>query len=147
VNAAYNRGQEIFQLVLKVPSPENFHLWRKRAKDLWYQITLLRRLWPEQMEAMGHELETLGEYLGDNHDLDLLRLDVEDRCAGVNSHEVETLKALIDERRRELRTAALALGSRFYAEKPSAFCDRIAGYWRVWRHEKKPGIEAGEPAA
>jgi CHAD domain-containing protein len=147
VNAAYTRGQEIFQLVLKVPSPENFHLWRKRAKDLWYQITLLRRLWPEQMEAMAHELETLGEYLGDDHDLDMLRLDVEDKSANANSREVETLKALIDERQRELRTAALALGSRFYAEKPAAFCNRIAGYWRVWRHEKKPGIEAAETAA
>jgi CHAD domain-containing protein len=147
VNAAYTRGQEVFYLVLKDPSPENFHLWRKRAKDLWYQVTLLRRLWPEQMEAMAHELETLGEYLGDDHDLDMLRLDVEDKCADANSREVETLKALIDERQRELRTAALALGSRFYAERPSAFCDRIAGYWRVWRREKKPGIEAAETTA
>jgi CHAD domain-containing protein len=146
VNAAYTRGQEVFQLVLEDPSPANFHLWRKRAKDLWYQLTLLRRLWPEQMEPMAHELETLGEYLGDDHDLDMLRLNVEDKCADANSREGETLKALIDERQRELRTAALALGSRFYAEKSSAFCDRIAGYWRVWRREKKPGTGAVKTA-
>jgi len=53
---------------------------------------------------------------------------------------------LIDERQRELRAGALALGSRFYTEKPSAFCDRLAGYWRIWRGEKKPGIEGAETA-
>ena len=148
VNAAYTRGQEVYHLVLKDPSPENFHLWRKRAKDLWYHVTLLRRLWPEQMEAMAHGLETLGEYLGDDHDLEMLQLEVEAKCSDDgNTREVETLKALIDERQRELRAAALALGSRFYAEKPSAFRARLAGYWRLWRHEKKPGIEAAETAA
>jgi CHAD domain-containing protein len=145
VEAAYLRGQDAFQSVSRDSSPENFHHWRKRAKDLWYQITMLRRLWPEQMEAIAHELETLSERLGDDHDLDVLRQSVEEEFGDeANPREVATLNALIEQRQRELRTAALALGARFYAEKPSAFCGRLANYWQVWRRERTPGIEAAE---
>jgi CHAD domain-containing protein len=148
VKRAYGDGQQAYRTALKDPVPENFHQWRKGAKDLWYQVTLLQPLWPEQMEATAHELEQLGECLGDDHDLALLQQAVEEKYAGDgNTRELATLKGLIDERQRELRASALALGSRFYAEKPSAFCNRLAGYWRIWRREKRLGIEAGEPAS
>jgi CHAD domain-containing protein len=145
VRKAYREGQRAYQTVLKDPLPENFHEWRKSAKDLWYQVTLLQPLWPEQMDAMARELEALSEHLGDDHDLAVLRQALEEKCFGDgHPRELEILKGLIDERQRELRAAALALGSRFYAEKPSAFCDRLAGYWQIWRGEKRPGIEATE---
>ena len=145
VKAAYSNGQSAYQTVLKDPSPENFHEWRKAAKDLWYQVTLLRPLWPEQMDATARELETLGEDLGDDHDLAMLRQVVEEKCLdGANPRESEILNGLIEERQRELRSAALALGARFYAEKPSAFCNRLARYWRIWQGEKKPGLQSAE---
>jgi CHAD domain-containing protein len=134
--------------VLKDPAPENFHEWRKGAKDLWYQVTLLRPLWPEQMDATARELEALGEHLGDDHDLAMLRQAVEEKCVGDgHRRELEILNGLIDERQHELRAGALALGARFYTEKPRAFCDRLAGYWRIWRREKKRVMEAAETAS
>ncbi|PWU11759.1 MAG: hypothetical protein C5B50_22775 [Verrucomicrobia bacterium] len=144
VKRAYAEGQHAFRVAQRDAAPENFHQWRKRAKDLWYQVTLLRRLWPEQMEALAHELEELGECLGDDHDLAVMQQALGDKqpTSDASARELETLKGLIDERQHELRVAALALGSRFYAEKPSAFCNRLAAYWRIWRREKKPGIEA-----
>ena len=33
------------------PSDENLHEFRKRSKDLWYQLQLVRRGWPELMET------------------------------------------------------------------------------------------------
>src|SRR4030095_13633725 len=63
VKEAYREGQRAYQTVLKDPAPENFHEWRKGAKDLWHQVTLLRPLWPEQMDATAHALEQLGESL------------------------------------------------------------------------------------
>jgi CHAD domain-containing protein len=138
VKRAYSHGQCAYQTVLKDSSAENLHEWRKRAKDLWYQVALLRPVWPEQMDAMASELETLGEYLGDDHDLVVLREAVKEQCAGDgNARELETLDGLIEQRQRELRAAALALGARFYAEKPSTFCNRLGGYWQTWRSEKK----------
>ena len=137
LKSAYSEGCRGYRAVVKDPAPENFHEWRKRAKDLWYQVTLLQPIWPEQMDAMAHELETLGEYLGDDHDLFVLQRSVQEQCSGGSElRELEFLHALIDERQRELRAAAIALGKRFYAEKPSVFCDRLVRYWRSWRRDK-----------
>ena len=108
-------------------------------------MTLLQPLWPEQMEAMASELQALGEYLGDDHDLTVLRQTVEARFVqNVNPRELEILKSLIHQRQLELRAAAWAIGVRFYAENPSAFCDRLAGYWRIWRGEKKASLESAQ---
>jgi CHAD domain-containing protein len=143
VKGAYGSGRRAFQTVLEDASPENFHEWRKRAKDLWYQVTLLEPIWPEQLDAIARELETLGESLGDDHDLFVLQESVQEKCASdTNWRELEILHGLIDERQRELRAAAVALGKRFYAEKPGLFCERLAEYWHTWRREKKTRREA-----
>jgi CHAD domain-containing protein len=148
VKRAYGKGQRAFKTVLEDSSPENFHKWRKRAKDLWYQVTLLHPVWPEQMDAMAGELETMGEYLGDDHDLFVLRQSLQGKGASdVDEREWEILHGLIDERQRDLRAAAIALGERFYAEKPSTFCDRLARYWHAWRRDKKRRVRAAETTA
>ena len=82
VKAAYREGRRAYQRARKDPSPENFHRWRKRTKDLWYHVRLLHPVWPEQMEAMAGELEALSESVGDDHDLVVLRRDVEERSIG-----------------------------------------------------------------
>jgi CHAD domain-containing protein len=145
VKRAYSEGRCAYQRVRKGASPENFHSWRKRVKDLWYQVTLLQPVWPEQMDAMARELEGLGKYLGHDHDLVVLRKAVaEQRTGEGKARELEALNGLIEERQRELRAAALALGARFYDEKPSTFCNRLAGYWRIWRREPKPAARTFE---
>jgi CHAD domain-containing protein len=143
VNASYREGRRAYQAALEDSKPENLHEWRTRAKELWYQVGLLRRIWPEQMDATAEELEALGEFLGDDHDLFMLQQAIGERRAG-DSHvrELEILRGLIDERQRELRAEAMALGARFYTEKPSAFCNRLAGYWRIWRRKKKSSAVA-----
>ena len=138
VKTAYSQGQRAYQTVLKDSSPENFHAWRKRAKDLWYQVTLLQPAWPEQLDAMAHELETLGEYLGDDHDLFVLQHAVDEkRTSEGHARDLEILNGLVEQRHRVLCAAALALGARLYAEEPSVWCGRLAGYWRIWRREKE----------
>ena len=47
----YKRGRARFSDVLRDPSPENVHEWRKRVKDLWYHLRLLRDSWPEVLGA------------------------------------------------------------------------------------------------
>jgi len=138
VKTAYADGMRAYQRSCKNPSAENFHLWRKRAKELWYQVLLLRRVWPEQMDAMAEELETLGENLGEDHDLVMLQATAGEMYAAGHLPELKALIGLIDERQHELRSAATTIGARFYAEKPSAFCKRLAGYWRIWCREKSP---------
>jgi CHAD domain-containing protein len=141
VKRTYAAGRRAYQEVLQNPAPENFHRWRKRVKDLWYHVRLLDRAWPEQMEALAKELKTLSDHLGDDHDLVVLSQDIQEKGYGQeHPREQETLHALIGERQRELRAAALHIGPRLYAEKPAVFCDRLAGYWRIWRGAKKRNV-------
>jgi CHAD domain-containing protein len=136
VTHAYGKGRRAYQTALVNPSSENFHSWRKRTKDLCHHARLLQRMKPEQMEAMVSELNTLGEYLGGDHDLAVLQQDLPTLLVGPGHAQArEVFTRLIERRQRQFRVAALALGAKCFAEKPSTFCDRLAGYWRSWRHE------------
>lgn len=138
IKATYREGRIAYRLAQKDQTPEKFHAWRKRAKNLLYQIHMMRRVWPEQIDALIHELDTLGEFLGEDHDLLMLHLAFTGgRWSDGIVRELETLAGLIRQRQRELREAALALGARLFSEKPSAFSNRLAGYWEIWRGKKR----------
>jgi CHAD domain-containing protein len=51
----YRHGRRDFRAAQGAPTVEALHEWRKRVKDLWYQHTLLRELWPPVMQAVGNE--------------------------------------------------------------------------------------------
>lgn len=128
---SYRRGRRMMRAATDEPSETNFHEWRKRAKDLWYALRILRDAWPLPLDASAEEAHRLSELLGDHHDLALLRQDLRQRRLG--DAETRALEAVIDGRQGELAAEALALGSRLYAEKPRAFSRRMRGYWRAWR--------------
>jgi CHAD domain-containing protein len=134
---SYRRGQDSFETVRREPSPEDFHEWRKRVKDLWYHARLLCPVWPKEMRAMTDELETLGELVGDDHDLVLLGEFVAEHFG--QNNETEELNGLIRSRQKQLHSAALKLGARFYSEKPDVFCRRLENYWRLWRKNNSDG--------
>ena len=68
----YKRGRARFSDVRRDPSPENVHEWRKRVKDLWYHLRLLRDSWPEVLGAVSDQAHELSDLLGDHHDLSVL---------------------------------------------------------------------------
>jgi CHAD domain-containing protein len=134
---SYSRGRKAFELAREEASPENFHQWRKHVQDLWHQLRLLCPIQPDNLRAAAGEMKTLSQQLGDDHDLVMLRRFVARRCAREHPEEVKLLNKLIELRQKELRSAALKLGARFYAEKPSRFCRRFENYWRAWRAGEK----------
>lgn len=145
IETAYKRGRKAYFRAQKDQTAENFHEWRKRAKDLSCELRLLRPIWPGQIDAMANELETLADCLGDDHDLVLLEQAAEQNDGEKNSGEMEMLHGLAQQRHTELRGSALALGARFYEAKPRLFCNRLAAYWRMW-HRKKENKTALETA-
>jgi hypothetical protein len=99
---------------------------------------MLKSLWPKAMKASQKELKTLGKYLSDDHDLAILRKHILKQVDDDDDpKEIETLVALIDQRRNELQIIARPLGAKVYAEKPSEFANRIDAYWDAWRAEVK----------
>ena len=143
IKRSYRAGRRGYRLAREAGTPEHFHEWRKRVKDLFYQAGLLCPIWPEQMGAMEATLKHLGECLGDDHDLFLLvEPGMRKRLRDHGEPGLEALHALVDERQKELRTQALSLGGRFYEEKPSVFCSRLAQYWKRWRRDPKSSVLA-----
>ena len=128
----YRSGRQAMGQARKEPSVANVHQWRKRAKDLWYQLRIVREAWPGVLEGTIEQVHELTELLGDHHDLAVLREDLASRW-GVTGKDA--FEAAIEQRQRELLATALELGTRVYAEKPKAFSRRLKSYWVAWRGE------------
>lgn len=112
----HRRGRRAMKAAGRDGGEDEFHEWRKRAKDLWYELRLFAPVWPEPLEAAVEEAHALSELLGDHHDLAVLREDL--RARNLGAAETAALEAAIDRRQEELAAAALPLGRRLYAERP-----------------------------
>jgi CYTH domain-containing protein/CHAD domain-containing protein len=134
LDTAYGEGREAFAALGDAPGFDAVHDLRKRGKDLWYQVRLLRGAWEPVLEATAEEIHDFTDLLGDHHDLAVLAEDLAERPEVDAAHR-ETLKKLIEARQDELLGEARALGDRVYAEKPKAFGRRLRAYWRAWRRQ------------
>jgi len=126
---AYRRGRERFRDVLDDPSDVAVHEWRKRAKDLWYQLQLLQDGWPAVLGAVSAQAHELSAILGDHHDLAVVREDAEARSDLFGGEAQAQLLELLARRQGELTEQAAPFGRRLYAEKPGRFVDRVGAYW------------------
>ena len=112
-------------------TPEAVHEWRKRVKDLWYQLRLLRNAWKDGLKAPVKEIGHLAELLGDYNDLSVLVDELETRRDSAPA--LDGLRAVAIARQSAILEEALPLGRRVYAEKPRQFTDRIGAYWSAGR--------------
>jgi CYTH domain-containing protein/CHAD domain-containing protein len=127
---SYGDGRRALRRAEADRSAESVHEWRKRAKDLWYQLRIVEDAWPALLGEVVDQLHQLTELLGDHHDLAVLAGDLGTREA---VGDRDALGAAIEKHQEELLDAAFELGHRLYAEKPKAFRLRIRRYWRAWR--------------
>jgi len=134
----YSRGRKDFEQAYVQAEDEVFHEWRKWAKYLWYHTQLLRPVWPPVMEVVAAELDRLGEILGEDHDLSVLRTAVlTELSRPIRATTLQALLELIDERQEQLRQEARGIGQRVYVERPRDFTGRLRGYWQAWKTEHK----------
>ncbi len=138
VAKSYRRGRAALAKVVEKPSPENFHKWRKKVKELWYQLRLLRPLNRVVLEKIANDAKALGELLGLDHDLAFLvaRFDQEATDPTLQD-ERAALDRLVRKRSQKLQRDATELGRRFYAEPPKAFAKRISIFIKDWKSKKK----------
>ena len=130
----YKRGYKDLDLALSQPSAENLHEWRKRVKYLRYQLNILSPIWKELIDRWESLTHDLTDYLGEDHDLAVLKEYVASQPARFNrEHDLELLISLCDRRQQELQSAAILLGRKIYTEKPQRFSDRFGSYWQIWR--------------
>jgi CHAD domain-containing protein len=126
---AYARGRKAFGEARDTLDDEALHEWRKRSKDLWYHLRLVRRAWPEVLKSAADEAHELSDRLGDDHDLIVLTEYLENEDPALTGDQLKHLRGQIEARRAELQGEAFAYGERLFAESPKRFVERIEAYW------------------
>ncbi len=91
---AYARARKTFRSARKKRSDEALHEWRKRSKDLWYALRIVRRAWPAVLGATADEAHELSDRLGDDHDLAVLNADLDEVGAQLTAEQREQLREL-----------------------------------------------------
>jgi CHAD domain-containing protein len=142
--AAYRRGGEALACVRKDPSPENYHELRKRVKDHWYHMRLLEDAWPEVLHPYVQTLNDLQEWLGEDHNLAVLRETLAHAGAGqLQAEQIDSLARLIGNYQTELRERSIAAAERIYTARPKALTRRTRHLWEVWQKHPTPTRAAG----
>jgi CHAD domain-containing protein len=134
----YGKGREGLEASRAKRSAENLHEWRKQVKYLWHQLQLLAPLWPALIGELADQTHQLANYLGDDHDLAVLRDKIiEHKAAFPDASSRSALLALVDRNRVELQDKAFMLGARIYEERPKEFEMRFGRYWNDWQREDR----------
>ena len=137
----YKRGKNALDTAYREPTVENFHEWRKRVKYLRYHTRILRGIWPGYMKAFRKELKALSDYLGDDHDLAVLKEAIEKKKIEFENEDTrQMLMGLIHKEKKWLLKQAHPLGQKIYIEKPKHFIRRHQAYFQISR-KKAPVLE------
>jgi hypothetical protein len=102
-----------------------FHLWRRRVKDHWYQMRLLSARHPAARSRAG-TLKKLERWLGDDHNLAMLRtaiLAAPDRFGDARTTDI--VLGCIVKYQVWLRERCLKLGHRMFARKVATFWESL----------------------
>jgi CHAD domain-containing protein len=144
VQQTYKCGRAALAQAKATCTAEDSHAFRMEAKQLWYQLRILRPVTPVVLKSLGDELHSIGDLLGRAHDLSFLG-DRLRREHGRSEFEREghELLTLIETSGSDLQRSAIELGERFYVERPRDFGARIADWLDDWAAGKEPSL-AGE---
>ncbi len=132
LHRSYRRGRKRLRSVEEDASVTNLHELRKRVKDLWYQLRLIREA---DRQMIGEPRRSRARPLRSSRATTTIWRCCGRRCkrrrdAFASPADQRHLLQEIDQRRGELQFAAISLGERIYAEKPKKFTARLAKRYR-----------------
>jgi CHAD domain-containing protein len=137
----YARGRASMRVARHTSSPELLHEWRKDTKNLWHQLQMLEPLWPGVIGEWADQAHQLADYLGDDHDLAVLRDAVTKHSHTFTERtDSDALLALIDRQRAHLQDKARLLGARLYEPKPRRLHARLEKYWQLWIEARRAAL-------
>jgi CHAD domain-containing protein len=128
----YRDGRRAMHQAVDSAKPAAFHQWRKRTKDHWHQLQLLRNAAHADFHARGALAKELSDVLGDDHDLTLFhdRVSVDSALPAAARNRVLTLAY---EAQQRLQHRARTLGEQLYDARPRRFRKHVRKQWRKWK--------------
>jgi CHAD domain-containing protein len=142
IQATYKRGRKALAEARNDGNAESFHVVRKEAKQLCYQLRVLAPSNPLLVKELDEELGTLGDLLGRAHDLSFLkaRLQQEFDNEPADDAERQELFGVIEASEADLQQDAADLAEHFYAARPRDFGDQIASWLDDWCDNKSASV-------
>jgi CHAD domain-containing protein len=119
---SYRRGRRAMKDAVADPVAENVHELRKRTKDFWYQLRILRDALGPDLGGMAEQAHELADRLGEHHDLAVLAEDLAGRDL---PGDRDAARTTIESRQQELLEGAFDIAAPLFAEKPKAFGKRL----------------------
>jgi CHAD domain-containing protein len=121
----YRRARRAMKMAYAAPSGERFHAWRRAVKTHRHQVFMLETLGSAELAARLPELERLGQWLGDEHDLTTLGAALEEvRESFERVRDRELVARALARRQSELRARARTVGDKLFARSPAALARR-----------------------
>ena len=125
-------ARKAMQRALRHPAAHTYHVWRRREKDLWFQVRLLEARCGDALMSDQCRLEALDDCLGEYHNVVLLE-EILITEALVPRPQTAGCLRVLRRYQAELRGGAASLGHQALAEKPAHFVRRIKRLWHTPR--------------
>lgn len=103
-----------------------FHTWRRRSKELVYQLDFVSRHAGARTLAVRAELDSVTDLLGPAVDLIMLREFVETHAQGLAPAAIHELRDELDGQLDDLMKEGRRAGRDAYRQKPKKFARRLA---------------------
>jgi len=132
----YKRARRAMALAEHSNGDADFHRWRRRIKVLWYHLRLLE-VRATTAKRWAGELKPLEAWLGEDHNLAVLRTELAEPGSQSDSPAGELVIELSGRRQEELRREALSSGARLFADRPrDAFRD-LEEIWQPRNNDRQ----------
>jgi CHAD domain-containing protein len=126
-------GRRAMREAYESRDPLAFHEWRKRVKDHWYHVQLIRPMWPEKLAGRRLLLETLSHILGEHHDLEVIRDLVTTSEDVFGPEEIDRIARTLTARQHRLERKAESAGKKIYRKRAKEFAARVGKRWKKWK--------------
>jgi CHAD domain-containing protein len=103
-----------------------FHTWRRRSKELVYQLDLLRSYAGSRVAELYAEVDDVTDMLSPAVDLIMVREFVRTYAQGVAPDAIDALVDAIDDQIADLMKRARKAGRDLYDDKPNKFAKRLS---------------------
>jgi len=128
----YRQGKDLFLSVRKDPSMHQLHDLRKRMKYLWYQIEIIRPIYPGPLKAYASSLENIADKLGVYHDLAVLSKYLNEVDRGLKKGHKQTLMDACEFKKEALLPDIMRMTGAALSEEPGALLHRMNEYWKIY---------------
>jgi len=125
VQKVYRQGRRAMKRVLKEPTAENFHEWRKQVNHLRHQLQIVQTLKLGKVRASLEASKTLANLLGRKNDIAVLSRHLCRRKSTISKSTKQAIRKIASAHDQPLDTAVRELGQQFYARTGKAFIKHL----------------------